>query len=206
MRSIDLAAVKADVRKLGARLAAEQGPADVAHLHKLLRWMNILNAAGTLTAGLYRPGTLLFLPAIALSVAITARWTCCAHHTMHGGYDDLDVQGDDSNRFHRAKFAVGSLWRRGCDWFDWMLPEAWNVEHNRLHHYHLGEDADPDLVERNAAFVRSFPVPCCVKYVLLVPVMFVWKPVKISRSIFTHIGAESGAQTLNSSDQISAPL
>ena len=77
MRSIDLAAVKRDVRKLGARLAAEQGPADVAHLNKLLLWMNLLNAAGTLTAGLFRPGTLLFLPAIALSVAITARWTMC---------------------------------------------------------------------------------------------------------------------------------
>ena len=30
-----------------------------------------------------------------------------------------------------------------------MLPEAWNVEHNNLHHYRTGEPGDPDLVERN---------------------------------------------------------
>ena len=32
-----------------------------------------------------------------------------------------------------------------------MLVEAWNVEHNQLHHYHLGEIEDPDLVEHNLA-------------------------------------------------------
>jgi len=44
---------------------------------------------------------------------------------------------------------VGSVWRRLQDWFDWMLPEAWMVEHNQLHHFRLGEEDDPDLVERN---------------------------------------------------------
>jgi len=34
------------------------------------------------------------------------------------------------------------------DWLDWMLPEAWNVEHKN-HHYSLNEIDDPDLVERN---------------------------------------------------------
>ena len=43
------------------------------------------------------------------------------------------------------------------DWLDWMLPEAWNVEHNNLHHYKLGEQGDPDLVERNFEPLRSKP-------------------------------------------------
>jgi len=36
-----------------------------------------------------------------------------------------------------------------------MLPEAWNVEHNKLHHYKLGELEDPDLVERNMDMIRK---------------------------------------------------
>jgi hypothetical protein len=27
--------------------------------------------------------------------------------------------------------------------------QAWDVEHNFMHHYELGEASDPDLVERN---------------------------------------------------------
>ena len=30
-----------------------------------------------------------------------------------------------------------------------MLPAAWSNEHNKLHHYNLGEAADPDQVELN---------------------------------------------------------
>ena len=54
---------------------------------------------------------------------------------------------------------MGSLRRRVSQWFDWMLPEAWSVEHNELHHYRLGEEADPDLVQRNLAFVRAMKAP-----------------------------------------------
>ena len=39
-----------------------------------------------------------------------------------------------------------------------MLPEAWNVEHNNLHHYRTGEPGDPDLVERNLE-VTPTPTP-----------------------------------------------
>ena len=41
--------------------------------------------------------------------------------------------------YNRFRFGVGSLYRRCVDWLDWMLVEAWNVEHNNLHHYCLGE-------------------------------------------------------------------
>ena len=56
-----------------------------------------------------------------------------------------------------------------------MLPEAWNVEHNRLHHYHLGEPLDPDLVERNLEFLRVMNIPTPLKYAFALGMSFIWK-------------------------------
>ena len=58
------------------------------------------------------------------------------HHACHGGYNRTDLSG----RFSSRGFALGSLKRRVQDWFDWMLPEAWSIEHNQLHHYRLSEE------------------------------------------------------------------
>jgi len=77
-----------------------------------------------------------------------------AHHTCHGGYDNIHT---NKKRWNRFKFAVGSTWNRMCDWFDWMMPEAWNVEHNNRHHYCLSEVEDPDLVENNLKDMRDMP-------------------------------------------------
>merc|ERR1719284_541995 len=80
------------------------------------------------------------------------------HHICHGGYNRQDSkQAGGSGRFTSVGFAVGNVYRRARDWFDWMLPEAWNVEHNNLHHYRLGESGDPDLVERNLEVMLKFP-------------------------------------------------
>ena len=70
---------------------------------------------------------------------------------------------------------MGSLWRRCVDWLDWMLVEAWNVEHNQLHHYYLGEVSDPDLVEHNLAFLRGLRLPPALKYAAVVPMALIWK-------------------------------
>ena len=69
-----------------------------------------------------------------------------------GSTSPYPLAGGQYNRF---KFAVGSLWRRCVDWLDWMLVEAWNLEHNQLHHYYLGETRDPDLVEVNLRMIRD---------------------------------------------------
>lgn len=64
------------------------------------------------------------------------------------------------------------------DWLDWMLPEAWNVEHNNLHHYKLGEQGDPDLVERNFEPLRSkprTPMGMVSKYAQALGVALIWK-------------------------------
>jgi len=49
------------------------------------------------------------------------------------------------------------------------------VEHNNLHHYRLGELDDPDLVERNLAFVRELNVPTFAKYGAVAFLMGTWK-------------------------------
>ena len=69
-----------------------------------------------------------------MSVGTMSRWTIIGHHVCHGGFDKCS-----EGKINRFKFAVGSVYRRARDWLDWMLVEAWNMEHNQLHHYHLGE-------------------------------------------------------------------
>lgn len=49
------------------------------------------------------------------------------------------------------------------------------MEHNRLHHYHLGEDLDPDLVERNLSFLREMDIPELLKYGVALALMPIWK-------------------------------
>jgi len=56
-----------------------------------------------------------------------------------------------------------------------MLPEAWNVEHNNLHHYRLGESGDPDLVERNLELMRDVKLPMPLKYVAVAGLAAMWK-------------------------------
>merc|ERR1719181_1208536 len=95
-----------------------------------------------------------------------------AHHVCHGGYNRIT----DSNSNYRSNgFAVGSFMKRLLDWQDWMLPEAWNLEHNRLHHYHLGEPLDPDLVERNLGFLRELPIPKSLKQLTVLSLIPIWK-------------------------------
>ena len=107
---------------------------------------------------------------ILLGIATTARWTMIGHHTLHGGYDFMK-----QNEFSRFTFATGA-WRRCVDWFDWMLPEAWNVEHNVQHHYALGEpEFDPDLVEDNLRFLRELPIPTFLKRIAVFFMAMVWK-------------------------------
>jgi fatty acid desaturase len=153
-----------EVRALGERLRAGQGPADELHLAKILTWYYFLFIVGH--------GTLHWSPNLmtimCLSTASFVRWTIVAHHVCHGGYDFTQT-------YSRKTFGVGSLFRRASDWFDWILPESWNVEHGRLHHYSLNESNDPDLVERNLSGLRRLRAPLFVKYVAVAFLACTWK-------------------------------
>jgi len=171
LKDFDLEGFRSDVKALGKELEAQQGPADVAHLNKIVMWSNLFAFAGLFTMGFEGWGIGLF-SAVCLSTWTFSRWTMIAHHTCHGGYDKCHP---NKGRWNRFKFAVGGLWNRICDWFDWMMPEAWNVEHNNRHHYCLSELDDPDLVENNLKDVREANIPLVLKYVIVLINMTNWK-------------------------------
>jgi len=168
LEKFDFEAWMIEIKELGSKLEKQQGPKDVRHLNKMIAWSNACGAVGLVMMGF---GVNIF-SIIGLSTFTFTRWTMIAHHTCHGGYDKCHP---NKERWHRFKFAVGSTWRRVCDWFDWMLPEAWNVEHNNRHHYNLSEIEDPDLVENNAIDIREAPVPLFVKYMIVALNVVTWK-------------------------------
>ena len=163
---LDHASFKEDVQQLGKQLQEAQGPDDVAHLHKIMRWQRVCSWVGALTMWYSVNPLSIYL----LSLGCMTRWTIIGHHVCHGGFDKCS-----KGEYSRFKFGTGSLWRRAVDWLDWMLVEAWNVEHNQLHHYCLGEVADPDLVEHNLTSLRGMPLPRAVKYGVVAFFMVTWK-------------------------------
>lgn len=116
---------------------------DVQHLNYILEWRNIaaILGNGTMWAS---PNPLTI---IALSTWTYASWTIVAHDTYHGENNRADTRN-----YNIQGFTLGKITKRIMDWCDWMLPEAWIVEHNNHHHYHSGETQDLDLVERNLEF------------------------------------------------------
>jgi len=155
-----------EVTALGRKLLAEGGEEDVQHLNKIVSWRDVAAIVGVSTMWMTpNPITI-----VALSTWTYASWCMIAHHTCHGGYNRVDA-----GKFNSRGFALGTLQRRVSDWLDWMAPEAWNVEHNRLHHYRLNEESDPDLVQRNMRFVRNSDMPVALKYGIVAFFLPVWK-------------------------------
>lgn len=168
IESFDLAKFTSDVKELGEDLNRGQGQADVNHLNKMVNWSNTCAAVGLFSMGF----SVNIITIFALSTWTMTRWTMIAHHVCHGGYDKCHP---NKTRWNRFKFAVGSFWNRLCDWFDWMLPEAWNVEHNNRHHYCLSEIDDPDLVEQNLGNLRDMDIFLPFKYLIIFFFMCTWK-------------------------------
>lgn len=163
--NLDYEAFRREVADLGKELLKETGDADVEHLKKIVGWRNIAALVGLCTVWM-APNPLTI---VALSTWTYASWTMIAHHTCHGGYNRVDA-----GRFNSRGFGLG-LVNRCIDWLDWMSPEAWNIEHNRLHHYRLNEQTDPDLVQRNLDFLRDANVPLPFKYVTVTLFLPIWK-------------------------------
>ncbi|MCA9536126.1 MAG: fatty acid desaturase [Myxococcales bacterium] len=165
-RDVDLAGFARDLDALKRAIRADAGPADLEHLAKIERWGRACSALGYATATLV-PNP---LSAFLISQGRLTRWAMVAHHVSHRGYDH--VPGVPEERTSR-RFAAGR--RRYRDWLDWIDPQAWNVEHNRLHHYRLGETADPDLVEANLDWLRESPLPRPVRMAIIAFFASTWK-------------------------------
>ena len=126
-----------DVHAIGKTLSNNQGKEDLRHLSKIVWMSRLCQWVGFATMWYCVNPISIYL----ISIGTMARWTIIAHHVCHGGFDNCK-----DREFNRFKFGVGNLYRRCADWLDWMLVEAWNVEHNQLHHYCLGEVRAPSRI------------------------------------------------------------
>mmetsp|Transcript_4771 Transcript_4771/g.8480 ORF Transcript_4771/g.8480 Transcript_4771/m.8480 type:complete len:425 (-) Transcript_4771:92-1366(-) len=191
---LDLKAFGEEVRELGNKLQKAQGADDVKHLNKILRWNWMFTILGV--------GSMWMTPNVftvtCLSTALFSRWTMIGHHVCHGGYDNTEAS---KSGYSRWVFAVGSLVRRTIDWFDWMLPEAWNIEHGRLHHYSLNEDNDPDLVEKNVKFLRTLNAPKAVKYLIALFFALTWKWSYYSPNTYSQLLLNNKIRELNTLEE-----
>ena len=181
VEKVDVLAVKKDFNALRRELERQQGSEDVTHLNKILWWSQILNLLGL---GFMILSPSYIFPSLLLSTAIFIRWGCITHHVCHGGYNNVVLK---DSRFNRFQFAVGSVFRRLRDWPDWILPEAWNQEHNHLHHYSLNEDTDPDLVEQNLETLRNLNIPLIMKYFLIILNAMTWKWFYYSSNTYANL-------------------
>ena len=164
--SVDMDGFQRELKALRDEVDTSLGEADKAHLRKIERWGRAATVLGLATCWLV-PNP---LSAAALSLGRSTRWLLM-HHVGHRGYDR--VPGMASERTSKS-FARGH--RRFLDWLDWMMPDAWVFEHNVLHHSHTGEEADPDLLERNAeGTLRNKSRPLAWRYVQLALLALTWR-------------------------------
>lgn len=200
-QGLDIKAWGAEIRALESEAMENMGADDLKHLQKMRLWYNFMYVAGVLSAGFCQ---LPFNPmsAILLSTAICMRWTMIGHHTCHGGYNSLV---EPTSRFHRSNFARGGL-RRVLDWCDWMLPEAWDVEHNFMHHYMLGETSDPDLLEKNANHVRTSKMPLLFKFITMGKYMLIWKWYYYAPNTLKEMFNRQNSLTAKKEDSIVQPF
>ncbi len=180
---IDKDLLQKDIEDIKEKLGPV-GQADFDHLLKLERWSRGATFAGffmiyvvtalEVSIGLSSFGfwTLGILAAILIGVGNVTRWADITHPVLHGAYDKVP---NIPLKYKKKGYARGS--RRYIDWLDWIKPDAWEYEHNIMHHYHLGEDDDPDNVEKNLQWLINSPAPVWMKKVVVYAFAAVWKPV-----------------------------
>ena len=156
----------AELRAIKREIDAARGPEDVSHLKRIEIWGKVATIVGFATAWLVINPISIFL----LSQGRLTRWVI-AHHIMHKAYDRIP---NVPARFTSKVFAKGPF-RRFIDWFDWIDPEAWDLEHNRLHHPNLLGPQDPSWVEGSG---NALPIPFWrrpLKFLLLLNIFSHWR-------------------------------
>lgn len=140
---------------------------DFQHLKRVERWGRLFAILGYSIAWIF---PLNILGAFLISLGNISRWANVAHPVLHGAYDKVP---EIPERYTRKGFAKG--WRRIVDWMDWIVPPAWDHEHNKMHHYNLGEDSDPDNIEINMEWLRQSNLPMWLRYIIIIIFAGMWK-------------------------------
>lgn len=192
--AVDREQLAKDINAIQAELQRKTDMSDFQHLKKIESWGRICSFLGYATAWI-APNP---ISAYLISQGNFTRWTTVAHHVMHRGYDK--IEGIPAHYTSKG-FAKG--WRRCIDWMDWMYPQAWDVEHNDIHHYHLGEAMDPDQVEFNMEKLRNSPIPRWGRYVLLALMAASWKMIYYAPSTLNELRAVQAKKTGATRDDFS---
>ncbi|MES3037718.1 MAG: fatty acid desaturase [Bdellovibrionota bacterium] len=156
-----------EVDEIGRNIKRSTGAKDFAHLKKMERWGRLASFIGYATAWII-PNP---ISALLISQGNYTRWALIFHTVSHGA---LDRVPNIPARYTSKGFAKGG--RRFLDWFDWITPQSWHDEHNKMHHCFLGTESDPDVVVRNTAFLRENNIPMALRYVLSAVIACIWKP------------------------------
>jgi len=165
-QSVDRAQLAKDITALHQQALANIGAEDYAHLKKMERWGKVCTLIGYGTAWIM-PNP---LSALLISQGNFSRWTQVGHPIVHKAFDKLE--GVDKNYTSKG-FAKG--WRRFWDWPDWMTPAGWHHEHDELHHYNLGEKADPNNAQHNMEWLRQSRLPMWQRYMIVALFSGIWK-------------------------------
>jgi len=168
----------ADLTKLRKEAYADLSLDDFKHLKKMERWGRACSVLGYGTAWIIPNPISAFL----ISVGNVNRWANMAHPILHGGYDKIEGV---PKRYTSKGFAQGK--RRMIDWPDWIPVAGWHQEHNRLHHYRLGEDLDPSQLEKNLDWMRVSKLPMWLKYTIVALFSTLWKPIYYSQSALKEL-------------------
>ena len=178
---VDKDQLQKDLEEIKASLGPV-GQEDFQHLLKLERWGRAFSLAGffmmylavalEVSIGLSSFGfwTIGILAAILIGVGNVTRWADVTHPVLHGAYDKVP---NIPKQYTKAGYARGT--NRYFHWLDWIKPEAWEYEHNIMHHYHLGEDDDPDNVERNMQWLIQSKTPMWLRRVFVYVFAATWK-------------------------------
>jgi len=181
-RDVDQDQLQKDIDEIKKTIGAVTEE-DYQHLRKLERWGRgatlsgffIITVITILSATQYALPSFLFwiigiIGAALMGVGNVGRWANVTHPILHGAYDKVP---NIPTKYTKDGFAKGS--RRWIDWLDWIKPDAWAFEHNIMHHYHLGEDDDPDNVEKNLKWLHNMKIPMFLKYTIVYSFATFWK-------------------------------
>jgi fatty acid desaturase len=155
------------------------GEEDFQHLLKLERWSKMFTYSGYALivfmaifdiSSEFSFWIFAIISAILIAIGNVTRWADIVHPILHGAYDKVP---NIPERYTKKFFAKGA--RRYIDWLDWIKPQAWEYEHNIMHHYHLGEPDDPDNVERNLQWLIQSKIPMWLRYIIIYAFAGTWK-------------------------------
>lgn len=161
-----LEAFKLEIDTLSKKARKSIGPSDLWHVRRINLVLRIMYITGLGIAWIFvNPISILLLGLVK-----SGRWMMLGHAIGHRSYDKIS----NVPKMYQSKyFAKG--WRRYIDWFDWMVPGAWEFEHNVLHHYHTGENSDPDFPQKNIHRLRMLKLPKFIKYLYSFILMATWR-------------------------------